>query len=131
MRTERVFYAYTPHPTVEMREVGWGERATVAARLIEEEDGTKKFEYGVAICNAEDNFNKQIGRVLALNRLNKGFGSTVYNEYYKDLAEYFAEDSGYANDGTERVTIQFVNDLANSVFKKIEKYKRKLANLEK
>lgn len=125
----RVFYAYTPHPTPEMREIGWGERATVAARLVEDGE-EKKFEYGISICNAEDNFNKKFGRELALERLQAGFGSTKYNEYYQNLAEYFAEDSGYENDGTERTTIQFVNDLANSVFKKIEKYKKKLANIE-
>ena len=121
----RVFYAYTPHPDAELRELGFGERATVAVRLNE-----GKFEYGVAVCRADDNFSKSIGRQIALARLESGFGSTVYNEHYKTIAEFYAEESEGDNDGTERAIIQFVNDLAKSVFIKMKKYKRKLENFE-
>lgn len=122
----KVFYAYTPHPTEELKAYGLGERATVAARLV---DG--KFEYGVAICRADDNFSRVEGKEWALKRLEEGFGSTVYNDHYQLIAKYYAEQEEYKNDGTERATIQFVNDLAKSVFLKMKKYKRKLANFNK
>lgn len=122
----KVFYAYTPHPDAEMRAYGLGERATVAARLV---DG--KFEYGVAICRSDDNFSRSEGKSWALKRLEAGFGTTVYNEHYQLLAKYFAEESEGLNDGTERATIQFVNDLTKSVFKKMDKYKKKLEKFNK
>lgn len=122
----KVFYAYTPHPDAEMRAYGMAERATVAARLV---DG--KFEYGVAICRGDDNFSKTEGKAWALKRLEEGFGSTVFNKHYQTLAEYYAEDVAFTNDGTERATIQFVNDLAKSVFIKMRKYKRKLGSFNK
>jgi hypothetical protein len=126
--TGRVFYAYTPHPTPFDRALGFGDRATVAAQLVEV-NGVKEFHYGVSICSAGDNFNKTKGRELALQRLQSGYGKTVWNTHYQDMADFFAAEE--ENDGTERATIQFVNDLANSVAGKIKKHKRKLESLKK
>jgi hypothetical protein len=126
--TGRVFYAYTPHPTPFDRAYGFGERATVATQLLDV-NGEKIFYYGVAICSATDNFNKTEGRRLALSRLQEGYGKTKWNDHYQGIADFFAAQG--ENDGTERATIQFVNDLANSVAKKIRKHKRKLENLKK
>lgn len=126
--TGRVFYAYTPHPTPFDRALGWGDRATVAAQLVEI-NGQKELHYGVSICSAGDNFNKTKGRELALQRLESGYGKTLWNEHYQSIADFFAAEG--ENNGTERATIQFVNDLANSVAGKIKKHKRKLESLKK
>jgi hypothetical protein len=41
------------------------------------------FEYGIAICSKDDNFNKKLGRELATERLLKGFGSINVRDSWK------------------------------------------------
>lgn len=122
----KVFYAYTPHPDEQMKAFGYVERATVAARLV---DG--KLEYGVTICRGDDNFSRAEGKKRSLEALEENFGSTNFNEHYQQIAQFYSEESEGLNDGTERATIQFVNDLAKSVWKKMDKYKKKVGQHNK
>ena len=129
MANSRVFYAYTPHPDEELKSYGIFERATVAVRLNLTSEGPM-FEYGVSICSKEDNFNKQVGRDLALISLEAGYGKTPFAKHYQDIADYYHEQNS-ENDGTERATIRFVNDLSNSVFLKLDKHRRKVGEFNK
>lgn len=54
-----------------------GTRATLA---VEENNG--EVRYGVAICQPNDNFNREVGREIALKRLKSGFGVTKLGESY-------------------------------------------------
>lgn len=129
MENSRVFYAYTPYPDEELKAFGVFERATVAARLVKSVEGFQTFEYGVSICSKEDNFNKKVGRDLALISLEAGYGKTPFAQHYQDIADNNFLD--LERNGTERATIKFVNDLSNHIFLKLEKHKRKVGEFNK
>jgi len=63
----KVFYFHTSK--FEVTKMGIVPACTIALQ----KDGDS-FKFGLSICSKHDNFNRKIGREVAENRLNKGFG---------------------------------------------------------
>lgn len=121
----KVFYAYTPYISPELKELGFSsERATVAVRLNQEK---QIFEVGVSICMEGDNFSKKEGKFWALERLEAGFATAPFGNY-AELAQKYANEG--KNDGTERATIQYAIDKAIAIFGKMKTYKRRINEFE-
>lgn len=102
-----VFYLHT-----EPIEKGYniGHRATIAVVRIK--DGLL---WGLAICSHRDNFCKQTGREIALDRLRDGFGIVPNNGYFERF------------DSEGDMLLDFSVNVAQSVQKNWGKYKMRIA----
>lgn len=120
--SNKVYYAYTEHVDVQyfsdvmhispstVAELIDKTRATIAMKL---EGNTIK--YGVSVCSNGDNFNRELGRKLAEERLNAGYCSFVisgklYNQF-KDNHE---------------MSLYFLNNITNSTQMNLRKVQQKI-----
>jgi len=109
MSTSKVFYYHTTK--LEVTKAGIVPACTIAIR--KDADG---FRYGVSICSKRDNFSRKLGREVAENRLNQGFG-LIESDKVPAKFDSFTE--------TEQCLAQLYN-LVISVVKKNRKWKRRV-----
>lgn len=118
METDKVYYGFTEHkepkgvieratlygPTNEYTSA----RGTIAMKRVKDE-----IHYGIAVCSESDNFNKQFGRDLALQRLNQGFGKFPIKTMIAQL---------YPNE--KEMMLFYLDNMVDSVGRKIRKKQR-------
>lgn len=110
MSTSKVFYLHT-QPEYRIGSRCIGHRASIACAV---EGDTIKFGY--SICSRGDNFSRSVGRQLATERMEKGFGRIPFKN---DWFEHFPTQ--------EAALLEFATTLSRSIRKNFEKYKRKVA----
>lgn len=92
---------------------GYVPAATIALKRVGD-----KFHYGVAICSKYDNFSKKLGREVAINRMEQGFGVLEVPKPLIELSE------------NEACLSQLYN-IAASVVLKNKKWKKKITKFNK
>lgn len=102
----KVYYFHTS--ILEVTKFGIVPACTIAIK----KDGNE-FKYGISICSKRDNFSRKLGREVAENRMNQGFGLIEVPASFASLTE------------EEQCMAQLLN-LVTSVVKKNRKWKRKV-----
>lgn len=130
----RVFFAYTDYETrigvsqeissngdvlsEKIRRMGPTDRATIAVK----KDG-KNLLYGVSICSSSDTWDKEKGRSIAEERLEKKFGKIKLDTpYIKSLID---------KKGEQNTILFLTRNLKESVQHNINKFKRKIEAFNK
>lgn len=103
----KVYYFHTS--ILEVTKFGIVPGCTIAIK----KDGNE-FKYGVSICSKRDNFSRKLGREVAENRLNQGFGSIIkVPANFDSLTE-------------QEQCLAQLHNLVVSVVKKNRKWKRRI-----
>lgn len=108
MKQEKEIYFQHTDPFLHNYRIG--ERATIACRKV---DNT--IQYGIAVCSKGDNFSREKGRDIAIERMQKGFATAKF-------------DNGYYNkfESTHKALIAFMRTFSKSYDKNPRKYKEKV-----
>lgn len=112
--TDKVYYAYTPYiELLHSNAFGWPrERATVALKKIGNE-----MHYGISVCSAKDQFVRKVGREMAEQRLEEGFGMFTLT---RGVIDRFKDD--------HELCLYFLNNMVNNVWKDMGKVQHKIGN---
>lgn len=112
MIEKEIFYYHTKAKLFPGRHIE--ERATVACMLKGD-----RIIYGMSICTSDDNFSRSIGRNIAEERMNTGFGSIEFKNGYYDS---FKEKNLALSD--------FAIRLGHAIQRNYSKYKRRIGKWE-
>jgi hypothetical protein len=117
-QNSQVSQTYYNHTTKhEFVKMGLVPPATVALKRV-----GNTFVYGMAICSRMDNYNKNKGRELAQERMNKGFGKVAIPEQLLAMEEKIGEKG---------ICIAFLYGIANSLVARNKRWKRKVTKFNK
>lgn len=108
MKQEKEIYFQHTDPFFHNYRVG--ERATIACKLVGNE-----IHYGVAVCSKGDNFSREKGRDIAIERMQQGFAVSKYDNGYYDKF-----------DSKHKALIAFMRTFSKSFDKNPRKYKEKV-----
>lgn len=113
--SNKVYFAYTKHVDVmfsylDPLYIPDTTRATVAMRKVGNE-----IHFGISVCSEGDNFKKEIGRKIAEERLNAGYGKFLIGSH---MAGKFKDD--------HELCLYFLNCITNATQKNLRRAQYKI-----